>query len=325
MLQQQFVDIVRTITSFNMRDLELAGVIESGDTGAWVDFTRNPHRWVLHLTPARAEKMWALIGAQLPLRGVADEAADELHTVFQLAQEFGWDGTTGLWPWLRRRLEAYARHDQRVIELLENNNEQLQQARDARAEAKSWKHEFEMYANAWARELGTIFRKSHLIDSLVKTTRHVVERAAVADHLERVAAGKRKGVYIASKVRHAVTWKMLRASGFPVISTWIDEAGDGDTSDFADLWRRCITEAITAEVVIVYRLPGEALKGAWTEVGAALAYGVPVYAVGIPPKGSTGNPDEEFTIGAAVGITHFPNLDAAIEAARLKVMEGKAA
>lgn len=321
MLQQEFEDTVRAITSFNMCDFETAGVIQQGDTGAWVDFTRNPFRWVTHLAPPRAEKMWALIDAHRPVRNTEAESADALHDISQLATEFGWGGDSSLWRWLKARLESYARHNQRVGELLENNNEQLQQARTARAEAKSWKHDFEMYANAWARELGSLCRKSHLIDALVKTTRHVVERAAVADHLERVAAAKRKGIYMASKLRHAVTWKMLRSAGLPIISTWIDEAGDGETSDFADLWRRCVAEAVTAEVVIVYRLPGETLKGAWAEVGAALAYGVPVYAVGIPPKGSTGNPDEEFTIGAAAGITHFATLDAAVEAARVVMAE----
>lgn len=306
MLQHEFEDGLRAITSFNMRDLETAGVIEQGDSGAWVDFTRNPYRWVSHLSPARSEKMWALIEQSLPVRSAGEESADAFHEIFQLAQEHGWDGIVSLWTWLRNRLYAYDRYDQRVVELLEANNDYLQQARDARADAKSWKHEFEMYAKAWTRELGKIFNKAHRIDALVKTTRFVVERAARADHLERVMAEKRSGIYVASKVRHAPTWKTIRASGLPIISTWIDEAGQGESGDLTDLWRRCIMEASTAEVLIVYRLPDEALKGAWAEVGAALACGVPVYAVGI----------SEFTIANAKGITHFPNLDAAIDAAR---------
>jgi hypothetical protein len=120
---------------------------------------------------------------------------------------------------------------------------------------------------------------------------------------------------MASKVRHAVTWKTLRSAGLPIISTWIDEAGPGESGDLADLWRRCIAEASTAEVLIVYRLSDEVLKGAWVEVGAALACGVPVYAVGI----------DGFTVAHAEGITHFPNLDVAIEAARAQMSEAQAA
>lgn len=304
MQQHEFFDGLVVLYNLNQHELVAHGVLDDGDTGAWVDFTRDRIRWSTHTTPLRAERLWNLVGGKTA--GASDESADALHDLFQLAEEFGWDGVDSLWTWLRNRLESYARHDARVIELLEAGNYHLQQARDARAEAKSWKHEFEMYARAWTRELGKIFNKAHRIDALVKTTRYVVDRAARADHLERLMAKERYGIYVASKIRHAVTWKMLRSAGLPIISTWIDEAGQGGSDDMTDLWRRCISEASTAEALIVYRLPDEVLKGAWAEVGAALACGVPVHAVGI----------REFTIANASGITHFDDLDAAIDAAR---------
>lgn len=90
-------------------------------------------------------------------------------------------------------------------------------------------------------------------------------------------------IYIASKTRHAARWRALRAEGVPIISTWIDEAGPGETRDFTGLWERCVHEAATATVVILYAEPGDVLEGAFIEVGAALAFDVPVLVVGEQP------------------------------------------
>lgn len=88
------------------------------------------------------------------------------------------------------------------------------------------------------------------------------------------------GIYIASKSRHASKWLALRNAGQPVISTWIDEAGEGETSDWCDLWGRCISEASSASGLLLYGEPGEELHGALIEAGAALAANVPVALVG---------------------------------------------
>ena len=88
------------------------------------------------------------------------------------------------------------------------------------------------------------------------------------------------GIYAASKTVHAPMWKRHRNLGAPIISTWLDEAGVGETADFADLWRRCISEASSCEALIAYREPGEILKGAFIEIGAALANDRKVYCVG---------------------------------------------
>ncbi|WP_244497767.1 dATP/dGTP pyrophosphohydrolase domain-containing protein [Aureimonas sp. AU40] len=115
----------------------------------------------------------------------------------------------------------------------------------------------------------------------------------------------RAGIYTASKTKHAPVWQDYRARGWPINSTWIDEAGPGESADLSDLWDRCIREASTASVLVVYREADDVLKGGWAEVGAALACGVPIYAVGI----------EGFTIAKDRRIEHFETLDDAMDAA----------
>lgn len=90
----------------------------------------------------------------------------------------------------------------------------------------------------------------------------------------------KSGIYTASKVIHAGMWLSYRHRGWPIIATWIDEAGEGESASLEDLWVRCIKEASSAAVVLLYCEPGETLKGALVEVGAALASGVPVLVVG---------------------------------------------
>jgi hypothetical protein len=113
------------------------------------------------------------------------------------------------------------------------------------------------------------------------------------------------GIYTASKTKHAHLWRDLRGAGAPIISTWIDEAGEGESADLDDLWKRCIAESCSCEALIVFRRPDDVLKGAWVEIGAALAVGTPVYAVGL----------DGFTISNYRGIKHFPNLAEAFHAA----------
>lgn len=89
-----------------------------------------------------------------------------------------------------------------------------------------------------------------------------------------------KSIYIASKTKHADKWRKLRADGWNIISTWIDEAGQGQTKNRRDLAQRCIREAASADLFILYVEPGEQLKGALIEAGAALHSGVCVLCVG---------------------------------------------
>lgn len=88
-------------------------------------------------------------------------------------------------------------------------------------------------------------------------------------------------IYIASKTVHAPRWRTLRdVEGLPINSTWIDEAGPGESKSLEDLWERCISEARSAHCLIAYREGDEVLKGALVEIGAALAAGKYVFLVG---------------------------------------------
>jgi hypothetical protein len=88
-------------------------------------------------------------------------------------------------------------------------------------------------------------------------------------------------IYIASKTKHAAKWLALRDKGVNIISTWIDEAGEGQTTDMPDLCSRCIHEAEVCNAMIVYAEDGDILKGALVELGVALAVtGKPIFFVG---------------------------------------------
>ena len=119
---------------------------------------------------------------------------------------------------------------------------------------------------------------------------------------ERLRRGR--GIYTASKTAHANRWRDLRASGWPIVSTWIDDAGQGETTSFEDLWLRCISEAASAYAILLYREPGEVLKGAFIEAGVALASGKPVHAIGCG----------EFSFVNHPLVTQHETLDAALAA-----------
>lgn len=87
-------------------------------------------------------------------------------------------------------------------------------------------------------------------------------------------------IYTASKVIHADKWRALRASGVEVSSTWIDEAGPGESGDYEELASRCIDEVSDSNALLLYCEPGEVLKGALIEVGVAFAYNIRIFCVG---------------------------------------------
>ena len=90
-----------------------------------------------------------------------------------------------------------------------------------------------------------------------------------------------KSIYIASKTKHADKWVALRNQGVNIISTWIDEAGPGQTNDMSDLCNRCISESYNCEAMIVYAEDGDILKGAFVEMGIAMSIQFkPIYLVG---------------------------------------------
>jgi len=116
---------------------------------------------------------------------------------------------------------------------------------------------------------------STLLKMVIEMKRH--HRAAESQQL-------RRGVYIASRASipaRAAQWKHLRdVEGWHIVSSWIDEAGEGQTDDFSELWVRIETEIKGSERLILYVESDDfPLKGALIEAGIALAAGVPIYVV----------------------------------------------
>ncbi len=107
----------------------------------------------------------------------------------------------------------------------------------------------------------------------------VALRAQLAEHPDT----KRQGIYVASRAsqpRLPEMWKSLRSEGWPIISTWIDEPGAGETESMVELWMRIVAEVRSSEAVVFYADPESfPLRGAYVEVGIALAFGIPVFAI----------------------------------------------
>ena len=87
-------------------------------------------------------------------------------------------------------------------------------------------------------------------------------------------------IYTASKCIHAALWRTLRDTGYQITSTWIDEAGQGESNNYSELATRCLDDITKADLLLLYCNPGEILKGALIEVGVALAQGKRVLCVG---------------------------------------------
>lgn len=86
------------------------------------------------------------------------------------------------------------------------------------------------------------------------------------------------GIYVASRVKQAEVWKAYRARGWKINASWIDEAGEGETADFGELWERIRGEIERSHALVFYAGGVEdfPFKGALVEVGMALAMGKPV-------------------------------------------------
>lgn len=88
-------------------------------------------------------------------------------------------------------------------------------------------------------------------------------------------------LYLSSRVHHAPRWRRLRdEAGWPIVASWIDEAGPLESASLEALWTRAFDDAGRASRVILYVEPDDfPLKGALIEIGAAIALGVPIYCV----------------------------------------------
>jgi hypothetical protein len=87
-------------------------------------------------------------------------------------------------------------------------------------------------------------------------------------------------IYVASRAsipERSAMWRKFRDEGYPIISSWIDEAGDGETNDFGNLWLRISREISYCDRVVLYAETEDfPLKGALIEVGIALGMRKPV-------------------------------------------------
>lgn len=102
--------------------------------------------------------------------------------------------------------------------------------------------------------------------------------------------------YVASRASapaRVSMWHHLRDNGWDITSTWIDEAGEGKTSDFSRLWLRIVEEIRASKKVVLYAEAGDfPLKGAITECGIAIGMGKPVVVClpGVVLEGRTSRP-----------------------------------
>ncbi len=92
-----------------------------------------------------------------------------------------------------------------------------------------------------------------------------------------------RGVYVASRAsipERGQMWRRLRNEGWPIVSSWIDEDGEGQTGDFGELWDR-INREIQESCGLVLYVSAEdfPLKGALVEAGMALGMNKPVRVV----------------------------------------------
>lgn len=90
-------------------------------------------------------------------------------------------------------------------------------------------------------------------------------------------------IYVASRAsipERSAYWRNLRQMGYPIISSWIDEAGPGQTVSVSGLWARIQSEIQRSSGLILHVQSGDfPLKGALVEVGMALAHRLPVKIV----------------------------------------------
>jgi hypothetical protein len=103
-------------------------------------------------------------------------------------------------------------------------------------------------------------------------------------------------IYVASRAsipERSAMWRTLRKMGWQITSSWIDEAGEGETADFTELWDRIMREIGAAHKVVLYAEQDDfPLKGAILEAGIALGMGKPVVVClpGVALDGRTRRP-----------------------------------
>ena len=93
----------------------------------------------------------------------------------------------------------------------------------------------------------------------------------------------KKTIYVASKTKFAPIWKKFRSQGYPIVSSWLDEANKTD-SNLVELWKKNIEESNSCGVIIYFAEVPTGItskketvsNGGLVEVGSALSNDVPV-------------------------------------------------
>ena len=113
-----------------------------------------------------------------------------------------------------------------------------------------------------------------------EAARHALATPSTPEPAPAASEGVARGIYVASRAsvpERPAMWRGLRLKGWPIISTWIDEAGEGETESYAELWQRIHDEIAASDGVLLYaEVDDFPLKGALIECGIALGMGKPV-------------------------------------------------
>lgn len=92
-------------------------------------------------------------------------------------------------------------------------------------------------------------------------------------------------LYIASKMHHAEQWRELyKRADIHLVSRWpfLEPFIDPEAANAQFFWQDDMADVRACNVLIVYALEGEHLRGALVEAGAAIALGKLVIVVGGP-------------------------------------------
>lgn len=85
----------------------------------------------------------------------------------------------------------------------------------------------------------------------------------------------KKTIYVASKAKFAPIWKKFRSQGYPIVSSWLDEADKTD-SNLIELWKKNIEESSSCGVLVYFAEDEKVSNGGLVEVGSALSNDAPV-------------------------------------------------
>lgn len=91
-------------------------------------------------------------------------------------------------------------------------------------------------------------------------------------------------LYFASHPRHVQLWRQYQDQLGPLVQTsWLKLTTPETPAQAGALCETCLQEASQAAVLVAYAEPDDVLRGTYAEIGACLAHGGHVLAVGLDP------------------------------------------